>query len=59
MQFGPFIQYGVVEEDFASMDEEEKTVIEVVTVEPVESEKGEAVRVLTSNDIKKMKVMEL
>ena len=41
------------------MDEVEKTVIEVVTTEPEKSEEGEAVPVLTSNDIKKMKVMEL
>ena len=41
------------------MDEEEKTVIEVVTEEPGEVEEGEALPVLTSNDIKKMKVMEL
>ena len=59
MQFGPFIPDGLVEEEFASMDEEEKTVIEVVTAEPGESEEGEAVPVLTSNDINNMKVMEL
>ena len=41
------------------MDEAEKTVIEVVTEESGESEEGEAVPVLTSKDIKKMKVMEL
>ena len=34
MQFGLFIQDGLVEEEFASMDEVEKTVIEVVTLEP-------------------------
>ena len=38
MQFGPFIQDGSVEEDFASMDDVEKTVIEVVIEEPDESE---------------------
>ena len=38
MQFDPFIQDGVVEEEFVSMDEVEKTVIEVVTAEPGESE---------------------
>ena len=38
MQFGPFIQEGVVEEEFVSMDEVEKTVIEVVTEELGESE---------------------
>ena len=59
MQFGPFIQDGVVEEEFASMDEVEKTVIEVVTAEPGEIEEGKAVPVLTSYDIKKMKVVEL
>ena len=41
------------------MDEAEKTVIEVVTEESGESEEGEAVPVPTSDDIKKMKVMEL
>ena len=59
MQFGPLIQDEVVEEEFASMDEEEKTVIEVMKSEPDESEEGESVLVLTRNDIKKMKVMEL
>ena len=59
MQFGPFIQYGLLEEQFASIDEVEKTVIEVVTAEPCKSEEGEAVPVLTSDDIKKMKVTEL
>ena len=59
MQSGPFIQDGVVEEEFASMDEVEKTVIEVVTAEPGESEEDEVVPVLTSDAIKKMKVMEL
>ena len=59
MQFGLFIQDGVVEEYFVSMDEVEKSVIEVVTAEPGESEEGEAVPILTSDDIKKMKVMEL
>ena len=59
LQFGPFIQDGLVEEEFASMDEEEKTVIEVVTAEPGESEEGKAVPVLTSDGINKMKVMEL
>ena len=38
MQFGPFIQDGLVEEDFASMDELDKTVIEAVTEEPIKSE---------------------
>ena len=41
------------------MDQVEKTVIEVVTEEPDESEEGEAVLVMTSDDIKKMQVMEL
>ena len=41
------------------MDEVDKTVIEVVTVEPGESEEGKAVPVMTINDIKKMKVVEL
>ena len=41
------------------MDEVEKTVTEVVTTEPEKSEEGEAVPVLTSDDIKKMKVMKL
>ena len=41
------------------MDEEEKTVIEVVTTEPGESEEGKAAPVLTSDDIKKMNVMDL
>ena len=59
MQFGPFIQDGVVEKEFALMDEEEKKVIEVVTSEPGDSEDGKAVFVLTSNDIKKINVMEL
>ena len=59
MQFGPFIQDRVVEEEFASMDEEEKTVIEVVTADPGKCEEGKAVPVLTSDDIKKIKVMEL
>ena len=59
MQFGPFIQDGLVEEDISSMDEEEKTVIEVVTAEPFKIEEGEAVPVLTKDNIKKMKVMEL
>ena len=59
MQFGPFIQDGVVKEEFASMDEVQKTVIEVVTAKPSESEEVKAVPVLTSDDIKKMKVMEL
>ena len=59
IQFGSFIQYGVVEEDFSLMYEVEKTVIEVVTAEPGKSEEGEAVPVLTIYDIKKMKVMEL
>ena len=58
-QFGLFIQDGVVEEEFASMDEVEKMVIELVTAEPDESEEGKFVPVLTSDDIKKMKVMEL
>ena len=40
------------------MDEEEKTVIEVVTAKPGKSEEGEAVPVLTSDDTKKTKVME-
>ena len=40
MQFGQFIQDGVVEEEFASMDEVEKMVIEVVTAEPGESEEN-------------------
>ena len=31
MQFSLFIKYGVVGEEFSSMDEVEKTVIEVVT----------------------------
>ena len=57
MQFGPFIQDGVVEEEFASVEEEEKTVTEMVTAEPGESEEGEAVPVLKSDDTKKMKVM--
>ena len=56
---GQLIQYGFIEEEFASMDEVEKTVIEVATAEPGDSEEGEVVPVLTSNDIKKMKVMEL
>ena len=38
MKFGPFIQDGLVEEDFASMDELDKTVIEAVTEEPIKSE---------------------
>ena len=59
MQFGPFIQDGIVEEEFASIDEEEKMVIEVVTSETGKIEEGEAVPLLTSNDIKKMKVMDL
>ena len=59
MQFGPFIQDGVVEEQFASMGEVEKTFIEVVTAEPFESEEGEAVPVLTSDDIKNMNIMVL
>ena len=59
MQFGPFIQDGIVEEEFESMDEIEKTVIEVVTAETGKSEEGEAVPVLISDDIKKMKVMDL
>ena len=42
MQFGPFIKYVVVEEEFASMDEEEKTVIELLTAEQGKSEEGEA-----------------
>ena len=41
------------------MDQVEKTVIEVVTEEPGDSEEGKAVLVMTSDDIKKMKVMEL
>ena len=41
------------------MDKVEKTVIELVIAEPGESEEGEAVPVPTSDDIKKMKVMEL
>ena len=57
VHFVPFIKYGLLEEEFESMDEEEKTVIEVLTVETGESEEGEAVPVLTSNDTKKMKVM--
>ena len=59
MQFGPFIRYELVEEDFASMYEEEKTFTEVVTEETVRIEEGEDVPVLTSTDINKMKVMEL
>ena len=39
------------------MYEKEKTVIEVVTAEPVNGEEGKAVPVLTSDDTKKMKVM--
>ena len=57
MQFGPFIQDGEVEEEFASMDEVEKTVIEILIAEPSNSEEGEAVPVLTSDDTKKMKVI--
>ena len=41
------------------MDEVEKTFIEVVIDEPGKSEEGKAVLVLTSDDINKMKVMEL
>ena len=41
------------------MDEEYKTVIEVVTVETGEIEESKAVPVLTSNDLKKMNVMYL
>ena len=59
MQFVSFIQDGLVEEEFASIDEVEKTVIEVVTAEPGESDEGKAVPVLRSDDIKKMKVVEL
>ena len=59
MQFSPFIQDGVVEEEFVSMDEAEKTVIELEKEEPGKSEESEAVPVLTSDNIKKMKVMEL
>ena len=59
MQFSPFIQDGSVEEEFASMDEVEKTFIEVVIAEPGESEEDKAVPVLTSDDINKIKVVEL
>ena len=59
MQFGPFIQDGVLEEEFASMDEVEKNVIEVVTQEPGDSEECKYAPVLKIDDIKKMKVMEL
>ena len=38
MHFGPFIQDGVVEEEFASTYGVEKTAIEVVSAEPGESE---------------------
>ena len=41
------------------MDDVDKTVIEVVTEEPGESDEGEAVPLLTSDDIKKMKIMQL
>ena len=57
MQFCQFIQDGVVEEDFASIDEVEKIVVEVVTAEPGESEEGKAVPMLASDGIKKLKVM--
>ena len=59
MQFVSFIQDGVVEEEFASIDEVEKMVIEVVTKELGESEEGKSITVLKSDDVKKMKIMKL
>ena len=40
MQFSPFIQDGVVEEEFSSMNEEDKMVIEEVTTDPGKGEEG-------------------
>ena len=58
MQFGPFLQAGVAEESFASMNEAEKTAEEGEIAEPDEVAES-APPVLASDDIKKMKVAEL